>query len=232
MIDAIDKEKQGFQKERLGRIFEESKSKSGSDLKESINSFEKERGSKAYENDKEKIRVMKEKLATENIEGYRKEFIKRLKEDMEREGISVHDLEDRNSLENFNNIGNPNELVEAEMVAVSQVEKVRFDKGLTKIINQIERVLNSFPSQKEVQEVKDKILEFISNPNIYCQSTYSNRKSEVQNLLSKLENYSASERPIVSDRFSLGVVLPIAAVLLLVILLGVSFVRQRSKKRY
>src|SRR2546430_15000459 len=104
MFDAIDKDKKKFQKERIDRIYEESKSKNGSDLEEAINNVEKERGSEAYENDKEKIREMKKRIATEDVESYRKKFIKRLKEDMKREGISVHDLEDRNSLERFNNI--------------------------------------------------------------------------------------------------------------------------------
>src|SRR6185369_1029009 len=156
MLDAIDEDKKKYQKEKLDRIFEESKSKNGSDLEEAINGFEKERGSEAYENDKEKIEAMKKRMAGENLQNYQRIFIGSLKEDMAREGISKKDLEDGETLEKVlkGNIQDPDELVKAEMKIVAEVEKVKADKFLTKIVNQIKQVLNSLSSKKEVEEVK------------------------------------------------------------------------------
>jgi len=237
MLDAIDEDKKKYQKEKLDRIFEESKSKNGSDLEEAINGFEKERGSEAYENDKEKIEAMKKRMAGENLQNYQRIFIGSLKEDMAREGISKKDLEDGETLEKVlkGNIQDPDELVKAEMKIVAEVEKVKADKFLTKIVNQIKQVLNSLSSKKEVEEVKSKILEFISSPNIYYRYVFQKQEPEVRRLVNALNNYSVpeEEKSIDSNNgLPLGLVVPIVGVLLLVIVLGFSFIRQRNKDRY
>jgi curved DNA-binding protein CbpA len=238
MLDAIDEDKKKYQKEKLGRIFEESKNKNGSDLEEAINGFEKERGSEAYENDKEKIEEMKKRRAGENLKGYRQKFIRNLREDMKREGIERQDLEDEEDLEKLmdnNENWSSDEFVRAEMKVTAKVEKVKADKVLAKIVSQIKQVLNSFSSQKEVEEVKSKILEFISSPNIYCRSAYQEQEPEIRNLVNQLNSYSAPKEKSPTnydDKFPLSVVLPIVGVLLLVGMVVYSLVRQRNKGRY
>lgn len=238
MLEEIDKIKRKEQKQKLDEIFEESKNKSGPDLEEAINNAEEEMGSEAYEDNKEKIREMKEKKAAENFADYKQKTREKLRKNMRKEGINKQDFEDKEAYEKLNNLNNTeindaNKFVELETKVAYELEKVKAKKNLNKIIDQINSVLASRFSQSTIEEVKTKVLEFISNPNIYCQSAYNNRKPEVQNLLSKLENYSTSERPNGSDgRFPLNVVLPITAVLLLAIVLGVIFVWQKNKKRY
>jgi len=237
MIDAVDKVRQRKQKEKLNNIFESYKDKSGSDLQSFIDEAEKEIGSKFYKDNEEKIRRMKEKYAAENPESYFESFRERIKDKMEAEGINEQDL-DKETQRKWRELKNGNEtreytsLVKSEMEIDSKIEETKANKNLNEIIREIKRALSSL-SQRSIEEVKNRILEFISNPNVYCQSAYDNRRSEVQNLLSKLNSSPTSERPINShDRFPLNVVLPIAAILLLTTVLGVIFVRQKNKKRY
>jgi ATP-dependent Zn protease len=121
------------------------------------------------------------------------------------------------------------------MKVTAKVEKVKADKVLAKIVSQIKQVLNSFSSQKEVEEVKSKILEFISSPNIYCRSAYQEQEPEIRNLVNQLNSYSAPKEKSPTnydDKFPLSVVLPIVGVLLLVGMVVYSLVRQRNKGRY
>jgi len=236
MLEAIFQTRKRNQKGDLNRIFEEGQRKTGLELEEEIERADKNFGSRVYEDNKDRVENLKVKRARENLSSYQQRIFEKIEEEMERSGVREEELgnEVREAKKKLfsGEIGESSLFVKTEMTVISSINQVEADKNLNGIINQVEQALVS-RSQEVIEKVKTKILEFISNPNIFCQTSYNNRKSEVQNYLSKLESYSPSEGPINSgSRFPLSVVLPIVGVLLFVVLLGFSFVRQRSKRRY
>lgn len=236
MLEAIFQTRKRKQEENLSHIFEEGQNKTGSELEEGIEQADKNFGSQIYEDNKDRVENLKTKRARENFSFYQQAIFEKVEEEMERSGVREEELgnEVREAKKKLfsGEIGEASLFVKTEMTVISGINQVEADKNLNGIINQVEQALVS-RSQEAIEKVKTKVLEFISNPNIFCQNSYNDRKYEVQNYLSKLESYSPSGEPINSDsKFPLSVVLPIAAFLLLVILLGFSFIRQKNKKRY
>lgn len=97
-------------------------------------------------------------------------------------------------------IEEPSLIVEAEMTIISNTSQIGANKKLNILLNQAQQVLKA-GSKKKSQEIKDQILKFSTNSNIYCQSSWDKRKSEAESLLAKLEIAinSNSERPTNSD---------------------------------
>jgi curved DNA-binding protein CbpA len=237
MLKAISQNRKEKRKEGLRRVFDEAKNETGSKLEEKIEQADKNYGSQSYWDNEDLVKGLKTKSARENLFSYRQRVFEKIEEEMERSGVREEEL--GNKVQAAKNklvsgeVEEPSLVVEFEMTVISGIKQVEANKNLDGIINQVEQALVS-RSQKAIKRVKNQILEFISNPNVFCQNSYNDRKSEVQNYLSKLESYSPSEGPINSDdsRLPLNVVVPIAVVLLLVMLLGFSFIRQKNKERY
>jgi hypothetical protein len=238
VLEAIFQTRKRKQEGNLNRIFEEGQSKTGSELEEKIEQADKNYGSQSYWDNEDLVKGLKTKSAQENPSSYRQRVFEKIEEEMERSGVREEELGNKvrvakNKLIS-GEIEEPSLIVESEMAVISGIKQVEANKNLDRIINQIKQVLAS-RSQKAIEEVKTEILEFISNPNVFCQNSYNDRKSEVQNYLNKLESYSPSEGPINSgSRLPLNVVVPIAAIFIVLvgILLGFSFIRQKNKRKY
>ncbi|CAG8550596.1 5515_t:CDS:2, partial [Paraglomus occultum] len=218
MLEAISQSRERERKERLKHIFDEAKNEAGSKLEEKIEQADENYGSQSYWDNEDLIKNLKAKSARENPSSYRQRVSNKIEEEMERSGVREEELANNIRAAKrkivSGEIEEPSLIVESEMIVISSIRQAEANRNLNEIVNQARQALTS-RSQKAIEKVKNQILEFISNPNVFCQNSYNNRRSEVQNYLNKLENYSGSEGPINSDnRFPLSVVLSIAAVLL------------------
>ena len=234
MLTAIDQAREKKRQENLNHIFEESKHKSGPDLDEAINNADQEQGSQAYEDNKEKVKEMKEKRATENPEEYRQATQNRVKEQMQKAGISEQELDNQEvqvalTKLNSSEIKEPAALVEAEMTAIAEVAKAGVTKQLNQLITKVEQALKT-GAKEDIKAVKTQLLEFINSPNVHYQAVYHNREAEIKALLSKLENYSTSPNPTTNNKFPYKVVLPIMAILFLSGLGLLLIIRQQRLK--
>jgi len=106
--------------------------------------------------------------------------------------------------------------------------KKRFDK----IANRVRQFLKT-GSKKDLKQVKDELVKFISSTNVYDQALYSDQQSEIKSMLTQLENYEVSKinQPTKADFFCPEVIIPSCLGAVLVAMIAIVIVKRKRKQK-
>jgi len=160
-----------------------------------INAFD---GEKSYQENQAAIDKLKQKSIALNSTNYKKAVANQVQAriDMITDKIGTPNEALISKLEQLKNTGDANEITRLEGEINRELGKMEADIVLDKLINELRAIVKKGKNGADVAELNKKlaeIKEFSQSTNTYQQQSYSQQKSQVEQLISQAQNLNQQE---------------------------------------
>ena len=205
-------------------------SKSPEEQEKDLEKIEKQNnGQKAYQEQKEKIDKLKDKLAENDPQKYGKLAAKNIAERMPAAGALILDEKTQEKLENLKNgkITDAAQVRKTEEEVISQVNLAIAMKKLNELLAEIEKL----GKNEKAKEKGSDLFKYISDANTYHQQVYQINKSQVDKVLAEQGFIQVSNKTDSHLFLQPKVLIPVGIVTVVLAIAALVIIRKRKQKK-